>query len=164
MKCGRAIGPDLLSNHFLNDTAEILVAPICSIINSSIRQGIVPTQWKLSRVTPLPKCIPPKSLESDIRPISITSSIAKIAEGFISSFFNEHFSTHLDINQFGCTGGRSTTLALIKILHPVYEGSDDSNNFIRILFVDFTKAFDRIDHNKLLDKLVGYNFPPHVIA
>ena len=64
--------------------------------------------------------------------------------------------------KFGCTSNRSTTHALIKFSHHIFTASDTSANFIRILFIDFTKAFDLIDHNVLLQKLLDYNFPQHI--
>ena len=47
-------------------------------------------EWKISRITPLPKCCPAKTVENDIRPIAITNSIAKIAESLLGRLFNEH--------------------------------------------------------------------------
>jgi len=155
-------GPDLIPNLLLKDLAAILAEPICALINSSVKQGIVPDWWKMARITPLPKQYPPTTVEQDVRPIAITNSIAKIAERFVAQWFNEHFSSHLDSNQFGCTTNRSTTHALIKLTHEIFKASDNSNNLIRILFVDFSKAFDLIDHNILLQKFIKYEFPPHI--
>ena len=45
-----------------------------------------------------------------------------------------------------------------------FRSSDLSTNFIRILFVAFSKAFDLVDHNVLLQKFTNYNFPSHIIA
>ena len=113
IKTSSVPGPDLLSSRLLSHLSDIFAAPLCSIINLSIRQGIVPWQWKLSRVTPVPKCNPAVRLEDDIRPISITPCLAKLAESFMSSYFNDHFNDFIDSNQFGSTKGRSTTLAFI---------------------------------------------------
>ena len=148
----------------LREFADILAAPICALINTSFRTGSVPLQWKIARITPIPKTFPPLDLRSDLRPIAITSSIAKIAEFFIGQFFNEHFDSFIDDNQFGCTRHRSTTLALLKFSHVLFTSSDLSRNFIRLLFVDFKKAFDLVDSNILFDKFVKYNFPPHISA
>jgi len=40
-------------------------------------------------ITPVPKLFPPKIVESDLRPIAVTSEIAKVAEKFVSKYFNE---------------------------------------------------------------------------
>ena len=77
-------------------------------------------------------------------------------------FFNEIFTDHLDPNQFGGTGGRSTTLALIKFSHHLYKSLDRGNNFARILLVDFRKAFDLINQNILYEKMQKIKLPPHL--
>jgi hypothetical protein len=87
LKMSKSTCGDVLSNRLLVDRADILAAPICAIINSSIRQGIVPSQWKIAKVLPIPKIIHPIAIESDLRPISVTSGISKVAESFICSFF-----------------------------------------------------------------------------
>jgi len=164
LKLSKAIGPDLVPNSILKNMSDILAAPICAIINSTIRQGIVPDSWKISRITPLPKVYPPATVEHDIRPIAITNSIAKVAERFIGQFFNEHFRNHIDPQQFGCTVKRSTTHALIKLTDEWFKASENCKNITRILFIDFTKAFDLIDHNVLMNKFIEYEFPPHVTS
>jgi hypothetical protein len=54
------------------------------IINSSIRQGIVSFEWKLSYVNPLAETFPPVSVENDVKPMAITNTLAKISERFVS--------------------------------------------------------------------------------
>ena len=162
LKLNKAVGPDGLSNKLLTSLAGQFCTPLCSMINCSIRTGEVPSQWKLSRVTPLPKMFPPLNIESDLRPISITSSCSKIAESFVCRFFNDVFTDHCDDNQFGCIKGRSTTLALIKFFHYLYCSTDNSENFARVLLVDFKKAFDLINHNILYKKMMNINLPPHL--
>ena len=66
--------------------------------------------------------------------------------------------------QFGCVRNRSTTHALLKIMHEWFLASDSSQNIIRVLFVDFTKAFDVIDYNVLFNKFVNCGMPEHVVA
>ena len=162
LKVHKASCDDLLSNRLLTSLSDVLAAPICSLINSSIRQGYVPTQWKIARVVPIPKIHPPVAIETDLRPISITSGIAKIAESFISDAFNMHFNNLSDPDQFGCSANRSTTHALLKFSHLCFGSSDNCRNIIRVLFIDFRKAFDMVDHNILYKKFVQYHFPPHI--
>ena len=59
-------------------------------------------QWKISRITPVPKQFPPKIVESDLLPITVTNAIAKVAEKFVSKYFNEFLTiiqilTSLDV-------------------------------------------------------------------
>ena len=164
LKTTKASLSDDVTNRLLSVLADVLAGPICALVNSSIRQGIVPQQWKISRITAIPKTTPARHIEKDIRPISITCPIAKVAESFISQFFNEHFGAFLDENQFGSTRNRSTTLALIKFANFLFESSDDCMNFVRVLFIDFSKAFDTIDHTVLCKKLTDGKFPPHIVA
>jgi hypothetical protein len=164
IKTNKSVGPDGISHRILKDMSFILAEPLTAIINTSIRLGTVPDAWKISRVTPLPKVMPPVNIETDIRPIAITNVMAKIAERFVGQFFNEYFDGVIDGNQFGCVRGRSTTHALIKVVHELFHASDNPHNFIRILFVDFSKAFDRIDHNVLMRKLAYYNIPQHIVS
>jgi len=53
---------------------------------------------------------------------------------------------------------------LLKIVHELFVASDHSENIIRILFVDFCKAFAFTDHNILLDKYVSRDVPEHIIV
>ena len=122
------------------------------IINTSLHQGIVPDQLNISRITPVPKLFPPKHVESDVRPIAVTNAIAKVAEKFVSRYFNDFYYDYTDINQLGCIHGRSTTHALLKVMHELLIAANCSQNIIRVLFVDFSKAFDVIDQNFTLCK------------
>ena len=159
LKYQKASLSDAIPNKLLINLADILAAPIAAVVNSSIRTGCVPREWKISRVTLVPKVNPAFRVENDFRPISISCPIAGVAERIISRHFDDHFTFHQDPNQFGVTKDRSTVLALVKLCHILFTASDDCCNYIRILFIDFTKAFDLIDHNVLLSKFVDYEFP-----
>ena len=148
-----------ITNELLIELADVLAAPVASLINSSIRSGIVPQQWKSSRVTLVPKVSPATRVENDFRPISITCPISGVAEKIVAQCFDKHFEPYQDIDQYGVTKGKSTVLAIVKLCHIICCASDESCNFIRVLFVDFTKAFDSIDHTLLYNKFTECNFP-----
>ena len=110
----------------------------------------------------MPKVKPVTDLTKDLRPIAITCPVSKIVEYFVDSYFSDYFTDYLDDDQFGNTKGRSTLSALIVLTHSLFNSSDDAHNFVRVLFVDFRKAFELIDHTVLFQKLNQYNCPNHL--
>ena len=87
----------------------------------------------------------------DIRPISLTPNISKHLESFIGNIIFEHIKEKLDLNQYGALIGLSTTQALVDLLYHLHEYIHNGNSD-RICFIDYTKAFDLIDHNILIIK------------
>ena len=69
-----------------------------------------------------------------------------------------YISNKIDRNQFGGIQGKSTTMAVIQLLDSLYKGSD-TNKISRVLMIDFSKAFDRIDHTILLRKIIQLGVP-----
>jgi len=66
VKLNKSVGPDGISHKIIKELANFLAAPVTSIINSSLHQGTVPDQWKISRITSVPKIFPTKHVESDL--------------------------------------------------------------------------------------------------
>ena len=85
----KATGPDDLPNWILRDLSCTIAPPICAIFNQSLRDCKLPTEWKQANVTPIPKVHPPRSIQSDVRPISLTPTISKYLESFIGSYILE---------------------------------------------------------------------------
>ena len=76
----KAPGPDQIPNWVLHDFPGYLAPPICAIFNSSVREGSLPKLWKCAISCPVPKVIPPKEIEKDLRPISLTCVMSKELE------------------------------------------------------------------------------------
>ena len=144
--------PSPIPNKILKEFAAELCPVLTDIYNSSLTQRYVPAQLKESLVPPLPKGSPPKSVDSDLRPITLTAPIAKIMEGFTLSFLYSQVIDNIDFLQFAFPG-KSTTRALIYILHCILEALDTGHCYARILFTDLSKGFDLVDHNVLCSEL-----------
>ena len=158
-KC-KSCGPDEIPNWVLKNFAPILCRPVCSIFNSSISQGHVPSLWKCANVLPLGKVSQPRSIDSDLRPISLTAVLSKVLEGFVFDWLAAVVMPHIDPFQFGCVKKTSTTHALVHLIHQWLAATESPRTVVRSCLIDFSKAFDRIDHNILLHKLQLLNVPP----
>ena len=123
IKIGKAIGPDMLPNRVLKEFADELALPIMDIYNCSLSEGYVPDLLKSSIVNPIPKVSPPQEIDSDLRPISLTCTIAKIMEGFCRSRLVVQIGNNLDPRQYA-REGLSTVDALIYLLHAIHEATD----------------------------------------
>ena len=100
----------------LKDHANILAVPLTAIFNSSLREGVIPNEWKMANVIPLPII----SVETDIRPISLTPIVAKVFESIVLGWVGDIVGERIDDNQFGGVGGTSTTDALVEMTHKWY--------------------------------------------
>lgn len=131
---------------------------LVNLFNAVIDARAFPTIWKKAIVTPLPKsanAIEPK----DFSPISVLPAISKILEKFlleqITGFLHTaetHFLTLLVKHQSAYRAHHSTTTAMVKVVHDIYNNLD--NNFCTVMvLVDFSLAFNCVKHSKLQHKL-----------
>ena len=118
----------------------------------------------MADVTPLPKTKPVKELKKDLRPISLTACLSKVAEEcVVVDYVKPAALTELDPNQYGAVPNSSTTQALIHMVHHWSKETDGNGATVRTLLFDYRKAFDLIDHNILVHKLTKLDLPNSVI-
>ena len=163
IKTGKATGPDNIPAWVLKDHAYTLASPLTAIFNSSLREGVLPQEWKLANVIPLPKANPSMSVEKDIRPISLTPIAAKVFESLVIKWFDGIVRDQIDDKQLGGISGTSTTDALVELIHRWSEATDKLNTYVRVVMLDFRKAFDLINHRILINKLKSNGIPPHLL-
>ena len=98
-------------------------------------------------------------IPTDLRPISLTPTLSKICESFVSDWLISSIKNRIDKRQFGSLKNFSTTHNLISLVHHLLKETDASKCAVRDFLLDFAKAFDLIDHNILLSKLIDLNVP-----
>jgi hypothetical protein len=160
-----ATGPDGLPAWFLRVGAPIFAAPLQQIINLSLLSSQVPLQWKAAFITPIPKVHNPLA-PVDYRPISITSVLSRLTEKFVVKSYiypslqlpHPPLSFH---DQFAFRPTGSTTAALIYLISKVTHLLK-TNSYVRIIALDFSKAFDSIRQSAVLDNLAILQLPDYV--
>ena len=163
LQTSKAVGPYNIPNRILKDFALELAPLVCDIYNQSLREGYIPALLKSSIVTPIPKVSPPALIEQDLRPISLTCTLAKVMEGFTCSRLLPQLEGKIDPCQFS-RKGHSTTDALIYMLQAIYEAVDSGEASARIFFADFSKGFDLIDHSILMQELADLEVHPVLLS
>jgi hypothetical protein len=160
----KAPGPDDIPSWILKDLHFELAPPICALWNSSFRDSYVPQIWKSANTIPLPKTSPVLNIQKDLRPISLTPILCKGIEFYARDWFMNIFKSQIDEFQYGSQSECSTVIALVQLFHNWLLNLDSGKNIIRILLVDFSKAFDLVDHNILIDKVSKTGVPDFLVT
>ena len=154
----KSAGVDGISAHMLKLSAPYITHIITEICNLSITKNQFPNDWKTAVVTPLFK----KGSTDDpgnYRPISILPILSKLLERHVFNCLYEFLVCHdlLISRQSGFRSKHSCETAL-HLLVDEWLSSIYNKKIVGVLFIDFCKAFDMVDHDILLKKLKLYNF------
>ena len=148
-----AAGPDGIPASLLINCAAELAPILCDLFKHTFSEGFIPPSFKRAAIVPVFKA-GDKAKPSNYRPISLTSTICKILERIIRKQVFTYLSDNKLFNetQHGFRGGRSCLSALLDVFDNIMNmlGKDPS---VDMVYLDFAKAFDKVDHGILLHKL-----------
>uniref|UniRef100_A0A7N8WMP4 Reverse transcriptase domain-containing protein n=1 Tax=Mastacembelus armatus TaxID=205130 RepID=A0A7N8WMP4_9TELE len=154
----KAPGPDGVSPSCLRTCADQL-APIFSLIfNRSLELCEVPACFKRSTIIPIPKK-PKITGLNDYRPVALTSVVMKSFERLVLAHLKNVTGPFLDPLQFAYRSNRSVDDAVNMGLHYILQHLDKPGTYVRILFVDFSSAFNTIIPSLLQNKLSQLSVP-----
>ncbi len=146
-------GPDNIPGHVLRDCAVELTDVFTAIFNISLSQAVVPTCVKATTIIPVPKKSSP-SCFNDYRPVALTPILMKCFERLVMQHIKSVLPPSLDPFQFAYRSNRSTDDAIATALHPALTHLDKTDTYVRLLFIDFSSAFNTIIPQQLIHKLV----------
>ena len=149
----KSYGPDQVPPKLLKEGRQEIYKSLCRLFNISLESSKVPNLWKKSNVVPIFKK-GDASTVSNYRPISLLSVVNKIMERIISKHIYNYLKDNYILTDLesGFQPGRSTTTQLVEVYHEFCKAVQ-SEKEIRVVFLDISKAFDRVWHEGLLHKL-----------
>lgn len=148
-----AVGPDGVTMKFLRLILNEVKYALEHIFNYCLQSGVFPSEWKCANVVPIPKVTNPNNC-ADFRPVSILCVLAKALEKIVHDQLYDYAEVNELFNplQSGFRKGHSTVTALVKVADDIRKSIDDRKMTLLVL-LDFSKAFDRVNHKLLVVKL-----------
>jgi hypothetical protein len=151
LKTTKPPGVDGIPNRVYKCLATFLALPLKSIFETSIRKKVFPKEWKKGIVVPIPKTRPPQV--DKLRLITLLPAPAKILEKIILKSQIRHLEILFGKQQHAYRKSGSTTTALVDIMDAITTFYDDKTVVgVGVLSLDFSRAFDKVDHGTLLRK------------
>ena len=159
----KATGPDLISPKLLKEAGVSIVPCLTRLLNRSLSKCHYPSEWKRANVTPLHKKSD-KNIMNNYRPISLLSCVGKILEKIVFKHVFNYLRDHalITLCQSGFIPGDSTVNQLAQIYHLLYKALDEKKD-MRIVFLDISKAFDKVWHDGIIFKLRAMGIDGHLL-
>lgn len=154
----KGTGPDGFHPLLLKNCAAQLCTPLSIIFNESLALGNFPDQWKSYSVNPIFKKGSRSNVEN-YRCIAKLPTIAKFFERLVNIKLNEMVAHRIAPQQHGFSKKRSTVTNLMEFTNFAFK----NHRQVDVLYNDYEKAFDRVNHNILISKLNKLNLPSNLI-
>ena len=163
MKENKLPGVDGISPKILKETVEQISTPLAHVFNMSLKEGIVPFEWKEANIIPLFKK-GSRNKSVNYRPVSLTSVICKLLETIIRDHMMDFLIKHKLINpsQHGFLKAKSCLTNLLCFLEEITKWVDDGSP-VDVIYLDFQKAFDKVPHQTLISKLKSHGMGNSII-
>ena len=158
----KAPGPDGVSPRVLKMCSNQLSYIFHTMFSMSLSQCFIPAAWKMSCIIPVPKKVHITCL-NDLRPVALTSHIMKIFERLFLNKLRPLVHRFQDPLQFAYRHGIGVDDALLYMMHSISSHLDKTSSYVRVMFFDFSSAFNTIQPHLLAQKLKNMYLHPNII-
>ena len=141
-----------------------IVVPL--IFDNILTSSVYPDSWKLANVSPIFKKEDNRLVEN-YRPISLLPICGKIFEKIVFDNLYSYLNNNklITSNQSGFRPGDSTTNQLLYLINEIHEAFDNPKSLeVRAVFLDISKAFDKVWHDGLVFKLKQNGISGNLLA
>ena len=157
-----ATGPDKTRGRTLKECSET-PAPVFKLIPTSLDESYIPHIWIISTIVPVAKKRTTKEL-NNYRPMALTSITFKRAQNMMLRQLRSKTAEHQDLFQFAYSKNKSTEDTILTPLHKLCKHLDKPKLYARVLFIDFSSAFNTTQTHLLVEKLLAMYVNPVLIS
>ena len=158
----KATGPDEILGRILEETATTIAPSLCRLFNRFLGEGYIPSEWKLANVVPVYKKDETDHVEN-YRPISLLCIISKVVERCVLNRINDRLEDLIADCQHGFRSGRSCVTNLLETLDYIGAILDRAGQ-VDCVYLDMSKAFDKVRHDLLMEKLQDADFGGNLLT
>lgn len=162
LKTKTAPGPDNIPYKALKLLPPRGIAILTNIFNSCLRLSYFPSSWRHSHIIMIPKPGKPPNFPDSYRPISLLSCLGKLFERLLLTRLSRQVTSLLPPEQFGFRAGLGTELQALRLVEYIREGFQHRDHCATV-FLDVSKAFDRVWHEGLIYKLCQLQIPKYLV-
>ncbi len=160
LMCNRSLNNEVIVlSIYMRDCAYQLSEVLTDIFNTSLLLASVPTCLKTATIVPVPKCSTVTGL-NDYRPIALTPVVMKCFERLVMAHIKDSIDVTVDPHQYAYKKNRSTDDAISSVVHTALTHLESRNSYVRLLFLDFSSAFNTIIPQILVQKLSSLGLSP----
>ncbi len=147
LKNNKALGPDGITNEMIKFCMEAIIKPLTIIFNRILETNEIPEQWEIAKII-LPHKKGDRKEMNNERPISLTSNMGKIFMRVLKNRIYPQLNENQAKEQAGFRRGYST-VDNIFVINQVIEKAREYCLKVKLMFIDYKKAFDLIKHSYL---------------
>ncbi|KAI4871329.1 hypothetical protein NFI96_023465, partial [Prochilodus magdalenae] len=157
----KVLGPDSVRSQVLRACVIQLAEVFTDIFNLSLRLSVIPTCFKRTTIVPVTKT-PAITCLNDYRPVALTSTAMKCFERLVKTHICSSLPATMDPHQFAHRSNRSTDDTIALTVHTALSHLDRKSTYVRMVFIDYSSAFNTIFPAKLIPKLTDLRLNSHL--
>lgn len=163
LRVNAAPGIDGISPKTLKSLASVLAAPLSALFQQLMDNHTLPDQWKMGLITPIYKG-GRRADPTNYRPITLLPTLSKVMESIIADQMRLFLEQNhlLSPLQHGFRAKRSCLTNLLQT-RDRWTMELDTGNEVDSVFLDFSKAFDRVHHSTLIHKMATFGIRPPLL-